>query len=130
MLIRITTDNGLKGYAPGPAHVVAKKEIEEIIGPFLIGRDPLKWKNFNFKHSQGVDKTYHAVEIGLLDLCAKYEVCSLSELVGGRKRDRIKLYGSAGMYMTPEQYAEEAVAIAGMGFLGYKMRPALALKKI
>src|SRR6185369_8287229 len=53
-----------------------------------------------------------------------YEGCPLSELIGGRKRDRIKLYGSAGMYMSPSGYAEEAATIAGMGFSAYKMRPA------
>ena len=37
-------------------------------------------------------------------------------LAGGAKRDRIKLYGSAGMYMEPERFAEEAAAIAGIGF--------------
>ena len=36
----------------------------------------------------------------------------VSELIGGRVRDRIRLYGSAGMYMPPEKYAEEAHAIA------------------
>jgi L-alanine-DL-glutamate epimerase-like enolase superfamily enzyme len=125
MLIRVTADNGLKGYAPGPAHAIAKKEIEEIIGPFLIGKDPMKWKDFNFFHSPSTDKTYHAVEISLLDLNAKFQGCALSELVGGRKRNEIKLYGSAGMYMAPEKYAEEAAAIVAMGFSGYKMRPAL-----
>ena len=49
----------------------------------------------------------------------------MSELIGGRVRDRIRLYGSAGMYMPPEQYAEEAAAIAELGFRAYKMRPAL-----
>ena len=49
----------------------------------------------------------------------------LSEAVGGRVRDRIRLYGSAGMYMSPERYAEEAAAIADLGFRAYKMRPAL-----
>jgi L-alanine-DL-glutamate epimerase-like enolase superfamily enzyme len=46
-------------------------------------------------------------------------------LIGGRKRDRIKLYGSAGMYMSPEGYAAEAAIIGQMGFTAYKMRPAL-----
>jgi L-alanine-DL-glutamate epimerase-like enolase superfamily enzyme len=46
-------------------------------------------------------------------------------LIGGAKRDRIKLYGSAGMYMSPQRFAEEAATIAGMGFSAYKMRPAL-----
>jgi len=60
-----------------------------------------------------------------MDLAARYEGCPLSEVIGGRKRDRIKLYGSAGMYMSPEGYAREAEIIAKMGFSAYKMRPAL-----
>src|SRR5438034_4847436 len=40
-------------------------------------------------------------------------------------RDRIRLYGSAGMYMTPKKYAEEAHAIAQLGFRAYKMRPGI-----
>ena len=59
-----------------------------------------------------------------MDLAARFEGCPLSEIAGGAKRDRIKLYGSAGMYMEPERFAEEAAAIAGMGFPAYKMRPA------
>ena len=47
----------------------------------------------------------------------------VSELLGGRVRDRIRLYGSAGMYMPPEAYAAEAAAIADSGFRAYKMRP-------
>ena len=107
MLIRITTDTGLRGYAPGPAHERADKEIKQTIAPFLIGRDPCSWGEFHFTAEQQIMRTYKAVEIALLDLVARYEGCTLSALLGGRKRDRIKLYGSAGMYMEPEQYAEE-----------------------
>ena len=70
-------------------------------------------------------KNYDAVEFALFDLLGKYEVAPLYQLLGGRKRDRIKVYGSAGMYMSPEGYAEESAAIADMGFTAYKMRPAL-----
>jgi len=125
MLIRITTDTGLQGYAPGPAHEHAKKEIDNVIAPFLQGKNPLEWKFLDFQGNLDITKTYKAVEIALMDIAAKYEGCSLSELLGGRKRNTIKLYGSAGMYMSPEKYAEEAAAIAGMGFKAYKMRPAL-----
>ena len=125
MLIRIATDTGLQGYAPGPAHARAKREIDEVIAPFLRGKNPLQWENLNFQGNLDITKTYHAVEIALMDITAKYEGCPLSELLGGRKRDTIKLYGSGGMYMPPEQYAEEAAAVADMGFKAYKMRPAL-----
>src|SRR5215469_13029425 len=125
MLIRVKTDTGLTGYAPGPAHERAQKEIHNVIRPFLLDKDPRGWENLNFSDDPEVIKTYRAVEIALMDLAARYEGCPLSEIIGGRKRDRIKLYGSAGMYMSPEGYAREAEIIAGLGFSAYKMRPAL-----
>ena len=125
MLIRISTDTELVGYAPGPAHERAMYEINGEIGEFLKGRDPLDWKDFGFDGGPEPTKTYHACEVAVIDLAAKYEGVPMSEIMGGRKRDGIKLYGSAGMYMAPEKYAEEAEAIRQMGFKGYKMRPAL-----
>jgi len=125
MLVRVRANNGLVGYAPGPAHERAQAEISGMIGPFLLGKDPRHWSEINFQGRPDTTKTYHAVEIALIDLAARYEGCALSELIGGRKRDRIKLYGSAGMYMAPEGYATEAAVVAGMGFTAYKMRPAL-----
>ena len=129
MFIRVTADNGLKGYAPGPAHERAANEIRGVIASFLEGRDPGQWRSFDFQADLEMTKTYRAVEVAILDLVAKFEGAPLSEIVGGRKRDRIKLYGSAGMYMSPEGYAEEAAAIAAMGFSGYKMRPARGPEK-
>jgi L-alanine-DL-glutamate epimerase-like enolase superfamily enzyme len=129
MLIRVTADNGLVGYAPGPAHEIAWRQIRDAIRPQLMGKDPRKWSEFKFTGDPERTKTYHAVEVALIDLAARYEGCAVSELIGGRKRERIKLYGSAGMYMSPERFAEEAAAIAAMGFSAYKMRPALGPEK-
>src|SRR5690242_202535 len=131
MLIRIDTDNGLTGYAPGPGSERAHAAIQGTIAPFLQGRtladpDALRVQFFDGP-GQNPDfaKVYCAVEIALYDLVAKALGVPLSETVGGRVRDRIRLYGSAGMYMPPEKYAEEARAIADRGFKAYKMRPAL-----
>lgn len=123
MLIKVSTDTGLAGYAPGPAFERAADEIRTIIKVFLSGKDPLKWRQFNFTGNIETQKIYHAVEVAILDLVGKYEGCAISELMGGRVRSSIKLYGSAGMYMSPEKYAEEAAAIMAMGFPAYKMRP-------
>ncbi len=131
MLIRIETDKGLIGYAPGPGSEIAHRAITGTIAPFLERRllaDPDALR-IQFAAGPGRDpellKVYCAVEVGLYDLVAKERGVPLSEVVGGRVRDRIRLYGSAGMYMPPEKYAEEAAAIAGLGFRAYKMRPAL-----
>ena len=125
MYIRVTTDSGLRGFAPGPAHERAQQEIHDVIRPFLLGRDPRGYAIFDFVSDPETMKTYRAVEIALIDAVARYEGCAVSELLGGRVRDRIKLYGSAGMYMSPARYAEEAAGVQAMGFPAYKMRPAL-----
>src|SRR5689334_12837992 len=127
MLIRIETDNGLVGYAPGPGSEKADAMIRSTVAPFLEGRtlaDPDALRvQFLDGPGQNPDlaKVYCAVDIGLYDLMAKALGVPLSEVTGGRVRDRIRLYGSAGMYMPPEKYAEEAFAIADMGFRAYKM---------
>ena len=124
MYIRVVADNGLIGFAPGPAHERALREILETISPFLEGLDPESWASFNFNGDLELTKTYRAVEIAVMDLVARFNGSPLSDIAGGAKRDRIKLYGSAGMYMEPERFAEEALAITEMGFQAYKMRPA------
>lgn len=131
MLIRVGTDKGLVGYAPGQGSAAAKRSIDEVIGPWLVGhtlRDPDALRVL-FLNETAVDgsaaKTYCSVEIALYDLIGKAKGLPVSELIGGRERDHIRLYGSAGMYMPAEKYAQEATAIAELGFRAYKMRPAL-----
>jgi L-alanine-DL-glutamate epimerase-like enolase superfamily enzyme len=129
MLIRVATDRGLIGYAPGPGSEIAQSAIEKTVAPFLEGRtlaDPDALRVQFFDHpacDPELRKVYCAVEVALFDLASQAQGIPLSELVGGRVRDRIRLYGSAGMYMDPIQYAEEAAAVAGLGFQAYKMRP-------
>lgn len=131
MLIRVEAGNGLVGYAPGPGSERARQLIAGVVGPFLEGRtlaDPDALR-VQFLEGPGADpslaKIYGAVEIALYDLLGKERGIPVSELLGGRLRDRIRLYGSAGMYMPPEGYAAEAAAVADLGFKAYKMRPAL-----
>ena len=131
MLIRVATDRGLVGYAPGPASESAARAINEAIGPFLEERivaDPDALRVL-FHAGPGADpylaRIYCAVEIALYDLAGKALGVAVSELIGGRVRDRIRLYGSAGMYQPPESYAAEAAAIRAAGFRAYKMRPGL-----
>jgi L-alanine-DL-glutamate epimerase-like enolase superfamily enzyme len=131
MLIRVAADNGLVGYAPGPGSEKAQRSIEETVAPFLTDRmlvDPDALR-VQFFEGPGADpelaKIYCCVEIALYDLIGKQHGVPVSELLGGRGRDSIRLYGSAGMYMPPEAYAAEALAISELGFRAYKMRPAL-----
>ncbi len=129
MLIRIATEEGIHGYAPGEATLEAKHLIDRLIAPFLVGRsigDPDALRVL-FQQGPGTDaeasRIYGSVEIALYDLAGKARKAPVSELIGGRVRDTIRLYGSAGMYMDPAGYAAEARRVRDLGFSAYKMRP-------
>jgi L-alanine-DL-glutamate epimerase-like enolase superfamily enzyme len=128
MLIRVETESGVVGYGPGQASLRAHDAIAGTIAPFLTGRtlaDPDALR-VQFLEGPGRDpflaRVYCAVEIALYDALGKALGSPVADMIGGRVRDRIRLYGSAGMYTTPEKYAEEALALANLGFRAYKMR--------
>ncbi|MCX6610632.1 MAG: mandelate racemase/muconate lactonizing enzyme family protein [Acidobacteria bacterium] len=131
MLIRVTSDKGRIGYAPGQGSEAAQSMIENIIGPWLTGKslaDPDALR-VQFLLGPGQDpqvaKIYFTVEVALYDLAARAKGLPVSELLGGRVRDKIRLYGSAGMYMSPQDYADEAAEVVRLGFKAYKMRPGM-----
>ena len=131
MLIRVETDNGVIGFAPGQASESAHACILQKIAPFLKGRtlaDPDALR-VQFLSAASNDpaflKVYATVEIALYDALGKSRGLPVSELLGGRVRDKIRLYGSGGMYMPPEGYAREIRAVADQGFKAYKMRPGM-----
>ncbi len=131
MLVRVESDSGLTGYGPGPGDERTREAIETAIAPFLRHRvladpDALRVKFLKeFGDNAGLVNAWGAVEIALWDLTGKHRETPVSELIGGRVRDRIRLYGSAGLYMNAEGFAAEAKAVAAQGFKAYKMRPAL-----
>ncbi len=133
MLIRVAVAEGLVGWAPGLGSERMHRAITGTIAPFLEGRtlaDPDALR-VQFLEGPGrgrpeLAKVYCTVEIALFDVLGKALGVPVSELAGGgRLRDHIQLYGSAGMYMSPQQYAAEAAIIAELGFPAYKMRPGL-----
>lgn len=131
LLIRVGTENGLIGWAAAQASESAARLVEQTVGPFLTGHvladpDALRIKFFGlFPQDQAAQRVYCAVEVALYDLLGQRAGVPVSELIGGRVRDTIALYGSAGMYMSPEGYAEEAAAVESLGLPAYKMRPGL-----
>ena len=127
MLIRVESGHGLAGYGPAPATEEARDVIVKTIAPFLADRtladpDALRVQFLEeYGRDPEVHRLYCAVEIALYDLIGKEKGLSVSELLGGRVRDRIRLYASAGLHTTPEKHAEEALAISQLGFRAYKM---------
>ncbi|WP_020220710.1 mandelate racemase/muconate lactonizing enzyme family protein [Halarchaeum acidiphilum] len=67
------------------------------------------------------------LDVAYYDLRGKELGAPIHELLSDRDIDPepLELYASAGMYMDPEGYAEQARALQKLGFSGYKYRPGL-----
>ncbi len=131
LLVRIQTDQGQTGFAAGPASANLAQLINRNLKPAVVNLDPTKLDSLRKKVFQrrpqfpGLSQAFGLVEVALLDLRGKIEGRSLSELLGGQVRKQIPLIASAGLYLSPEQCAEEAAAIAADGFSSYKFRAGL-----
>lgn len=70
-----------------------------------------------------------AIDVALYDIHGKeldapvYEL--LAEEYGSTPSTELPLYASAGMYMEPNGYVEQAEVIEDLGFFGYKYRPGI-----
>lgn len=70
-----------------------------------------------------------AVDVALYDIRGKRRGAPVYELLASEydttPSTELPLYASAGMYMEPEGYVEQAEVIEELGFFGYKYRPGI-----
>ncbi len=106
--VRVHTDNGLIGlgetwYLPRAVSSV----IHEIFGPMLIGRDPMDreglWSKM-FGHVEGFGyagaeaRALSALDIALWDLAGQATGQPIYNMLGGKCRDKIRVYNTVGSY--------------------------------
>jgi L-alanine-DL-glutamate epimerase-like enolase superfamily enzyme len=120
--LKITTDDGLTGWSEFNESFggMGVSSVIEHLAPTLLGRDPRAYEAIvamlyavRRQASGGlVQQALGAVENALLDLKAKALGISVSEMLGGPVRDRIRLYWShCGTYRVnwPEAHDYEPV---------------------
>ena len=70
-----------------------------------------------------------ALDVAVYDLLGKEAGAPVYELLaaeyGTEPETTLPLYASAGMYMEPSGYVEQAAVIEDLGFFGYKYRPGI-----
>ena len=109
LLVKITTDQGLIGW--GEAHAPAApavhaKVITDLLAPILIGQDarrigPLWDKMYSSQRLRGYatgffTESIAGVDIALWDILGKFVGLPLYQLLGGKYRDSIPTYRTAG----------------------------------
>jgi len=144
-LVEVQTDQGITGwgecFGPGNVALANKAIVERVIAPLVAGDNPLDrerlWhKIYNLLRDHGQKgmpiQALSGVDIALWDLAGKALGAPLYQLIGGRCREEIPVYGY-GLMLRREKtvdglaqsFAEEAAGLEAQGFGAVKMKVGL-----
>jgi galactonate dehydratase len=133
IFVEIRTDQGITG--TGEASLEGKTEA--VVGAindikeYLIGKDPARiehhWQTI-YRHSfwRGgvvIGSAISGIEQALWDILGKALGVPVYELLGGRVRDRVRLYANGPRGDTPEQIAESCRRLVDQRWTALKLVP-------
>lgn len=139
LLIRVTTDEGLTGWsdvetlAPAAVSIIAGEGMATVgfqtLGSLLVGENPLDvellWDKLYVGSAYYGRRGIAMHCISALDNClwsirAQAAGMSLSQLLGGRRRDKVMAYASTLFRSTPEGMIEAANGYIDKGYRAVK----------
>lgn len=132
IFVKVITDEHLHGvgeaYRVGPD--VAVEQTIHYLKDWLIGEDPTRiehlWRimynGSRFPGGSILNAAISGIELALWDVKGKAHGVPVYQLLGGRCRDRIRVYRSIGG-ATPEAAAQSALQAVEQGFTAGKMNP-------
>ena len=140
-LVKVIAADGSYGWGEGYGPATVVKAGVEFLAPLAVGEDPLRveaiWSKMHLRvldyARRGVlVAAISAIDIALWDLRGKLLGQPVSTLLGGRRRERVKVYAT-GMYFTHTddlsgKLVEEARLYAAQGFRALKMKVGLGLE--
>ena len=133
----VRTDEGLTGVGEcfRRQPTVTKSVVDTLLAPALLGKDPLdteaRWADMMRAGSAlemggAVHCAVAGLDIALWDLAGKAYGQPVHRLLGGKVRDRVRVYASSmSRDMTPLEEARRAASFAERGFSAYKLHSAV-----
>lgn len=135
-LLKLTTDTGLVGWGEAQAPILpetAASVIKNLIGPFLLGKDPLRraWIYDQLYHINNIRghgtgfmlDAIAAADIALWDLAGKHYGSPICELMGGPFTNELTAYISGLRQPTLEEQCQAASQYMAEGYAGIKLFP-------
>ena len=130
MILKMFTDEGLVGYGEPMNYEhgrVVARAVEDMAA-YLVGKDPLNiedhWQAmYRSSYSRSMPILLGAlsgIEMAMWDVFGKWVRMPVWKLLGGKVRDRIRVYTGIGG-TTPEECAENACQKVAAGFRAVKM---------
>ncbi|TCL76986.1 galactonate dehydratase [Hydrogenispora ethanolica] len=136
-LVKVDTDEGISGVGEATCRnkeLAIREAIQEHIGPRLIGTSPFDvealFHNFftrdPWRNGAVFNSAISGIEIALWDIIGKKLGAPVYHLMGGKMRDRIRLYANDWFKgcRTSEEFAAKAVTtVRDYGFTALKWDP-------
>ena len=133
VLVKVTTDEGITGigeaYHGAGVHQIV---VDERLQRPLLGQDPrhvdklfrdmMRSMSASGYYQGAVMSAISGIEMALWDITGQALGAPIWQFLGGKFRDRIRLYNDchAGDAETPEAYASKAVEVEARGFTAIK----------
>lgn len=133
VLAKVTTSDGVVGYGEASLELKARAVaacIEEL-APYIVGDDPLRVEHTWHKLYEGgfwkggpvLLSGISGIEQALWDIKGKALSAPVYELLGGRCRERIRMYGHAGGRTVEELVASARRLVEERGLTALKFMP-------
>jgi galactonate dehydratase len=133
--IKVETDEGLYGYGEaslGTQEMALSGCIEDL-KRLIIGRNPLEiekmcfeiYRDIYWKGGPVLMSAISGIEMAMWDISGKYFNAPVYALLGGKMRDKVKMYANAWFVgaKTSEEFAQKAKETVALGIKALKWDP-------
>lgn len=133
--LKVETDAGVHGWGEASlgTQEMALSGCVEDLRRLVVGRDPLEiermcfevYRDIYWKGGPVLMSAISGVEMALWDIAGKHFNCPVHALLGGKMRDKVRMYANAWFTgaKTPEDFAAKAKETAGLGVTAMKWDP-------
>jgi len=140
VFLKLETNTGLSGWGEPIVEGYAKTTraaVEELLDNYLLGKDPLEigrhWQAmYRGRHFRGgpiLMSAIGGIDQALWDIKGKHYDAPIYDLLGGRTRDRIRVYQWIGGE-TPDAVAQSAAAEVENGYQTLKLSAVSQVRRI
>lgn len=133
VFVRVHTDEGLIGTGEGTLEGRARTIVSAVdeLSDYLIGEDPFRiehlwqimYRHAFYRGGPVMNSAISGVEQALWDILGQALGQPVHQLLGGRVRDRIRVYANGPRGDSAEELAESARALVDRGYTAMKLVP-------
>ncbi len=135
VFVKLFTDEGLTGVGEGTLEYKEQALVGAIndLKDYLLGKDPLNielhsyeiYRSSYWRNGVVLQSALSAVEIAMWDIKGKYYNVPVYELLGGKVRDRVRIYANGWFAGSkePKEFAEKALVAVNKGVEALKWDP-------